>query len=334
MILVSGANGFIGQGLMKLLALRGVPARALVRDRTWGAGSDVCHFSGLDDLHALRGAMRGVDTVIHLAGRAHVLRETSTQPQDVFEAVNCQGTLNVAEAARGCGVKRFVFLSSTTVLGTETHGQPLQWDAPPQPRSPAAVSKSRAEAGLMEMASQGGMEWVIVRAPLVYGPGVKGNMALLLKALWRGLPLPFATVRNRRSMIGLENLADLLLLCATHPAAANRQFLASDGVDLSTPDLLRALGRALGKPARLMPLPPTFLSLLGRIAGKGDAIRNLCGSLELDISATRDLLGWNPPREPAEEIQAMADAFRSAQSRLVGRGASGSAKNRFSESQE
>lgn len=312
MILVTGANGFIGRGVGGLLVRRGTHFRALVRDRAYLGPGEPCSFSSLSDAPALRQAADGMDVVIHLAGRAHQFGKATANTLEGYLEVNCRGVLNMAEAARQSGVKRFVFLSSVNVLGTDSGETPFGSDTPAAPSSPAAQAKHQAELALMEMAEKHDFQVVILRTPMVYGPGAKGNLALFLKAVHKGLPLPFAGVRNRRSLIGLENLADLLIGCASHLAAANQVLLAGENPPLSTPELLTALGDALGKPARLFALPTPVLEMLGRLACKGEAVRSLCGSLEVDTDNTRQLLDWVPRRELQSEMQDMARCYLSS----------------------
>lgn len=241
--------------------------------------------------------MRGCDVVLHLAGRAHVMHEEALDPLGRFREVNTAGTLNLARQAAAAGVRRFVFASSIKVNGEETApNRPFRHDDAPRPADPYGVSKREAEDGLRALAATTGMEVVIVRPPLVYGPGVKANFLSLMRAVQRGLPLPLASVTgNRRSLVALDNLADLLITCVSHPAAAGQTFLVSDGEDLSTADLLRRMGRALHRPARLLPCPPPLLQMGATMLGKSAIGHRLLGNLQVDISHTRATLGWTPP---------------------------------------
>jgi nucleoside-diphosphate-sugar epimerase len=232
-----------------------------------------------------------------LAVRVHVMDDTSADPLAAFRQTNTAGTLNLARQAAAVNVRRFVFVSSVKVNGESTaKNLPFAATGAPAPQDPYGISKMEAEQGLRQIADETGMEVVIIRPPLVYGPGVKANFASLMRAVQRGIPLPLASVtHNRRSFVALDNLVDLLITCIDHPAAANQTFLVSDGEDLSTADLLRRLGQAMNKPARLFPVPPSLLQLGANLLGKGDMAQRLLGNLQVDISHTRNTLSWAPP---------------------------------------
>lgn len=241
-------------------------------------------------------ALQGVSAVLHCAARVHVMAEAAANPLDEFRRVNVQGTLNLARQAAASGVRRFVFVSSIKVNGEATPtGSSFTADDLPTPLDAYGISKMEAEQGLREIASQTGMQVVIVRPPLVYGPGVKANFAAMMRWLQRGVPLPLGAIHNQRSLVALDNLVDLLVTCITHPAAANQTFLVSDGEDVSTTELLRRMGQAMGKPARLLPVPANWLQLAAMLVGKRAVAQRLCGSLQVDIEKTRQLLGWSPP---------------------------------------
>ena len=225
------------------------------------------------------------------------MAERAHNPLVEFRRVNVDGTLNLGRQAAAAGVRRFVFVSSIKVNGEDTpSGRRFSNGDAPTPQDPYGISKMEAEQGLRQIAADTGMEVVIVRPPLVYGPGVKANFAALMRAVQRGIPLPLTSVtHNRRSFVALDNLVDLLITCIDHPAAANQTFLVSDGEDLSTADLLRRLGSAMEKPARLFPVPPSLLQLGANLLGKGDMAQRLLGNLQVDISHTRQTLGWTPP---------------------------------------
>ncbi|HDR14018.1 MAG TPA: NAD-dependent epimerase/dehydratase family protein [Desulfobacteraceae bacterium] len=249
------------------------------------------------DLSASRDPLEdvgGLDAVVHLAARAHVLDEKELDPLDEYRRVNVQGSLRVAGSAARHGAERFVFISSIGVNGNRSF-RPFKASDPPAPVGPYAVSKHEAETGLNRLCADLGMELVIIRPPLVYGPSAPGNFGRLVKVVRSGLPLPFAAVRNKRSLVALVNLVDLITVCIDHPAAAGRIFPAADGEDISTPSLIRKLARAAGRPARLFPVPPALLTLLGRLTGRGADMEKLTGSLEVDISDTCETLGWRPP---------------------------------------
>lgn len=309
-ILVTGANGFVGRELCRQLGQVGVHARASLRTPADSASGVETVVTGDLSAHTdWTHALTGVDAVVHLAARVHVMHEGRHDPLAAFRRVNVDGTRQLAQQAVKAGVQRFVYASSIKVNGESTTGTPFRADDAPQPGDAYAQSKLEAELALQEIARGTGMEIVIVRPPLVYGPGVKGNFLSMMRVLQRGVPLPLASCANRRSFVGLTNLVDLLVQCVLHPAAANETFLAADGEDLSTPELLRRLARALGRKARLLPFPPTMLRVAASIAGRPGFYERLCGSLLVDASKTRELLGWRPPSTVDEELARTAHWF-------------------------
>jgi nucleoside-diphosphate-sugar epimerase len=257
-------------------------------------------------------ALRNVDRVVHLAARVHVMNEKSSNPLSEFRRVNVDGTANLARQAAAAGIRRFIFLSSIKVNGESTQDRlPFTADDLPAPGDPYGVSKYEAEQVLRQIAAETGMEVVIIRPPLVYGPGVKANFESMMRWLTRGVPLPLAAVTyNRRSLVALDNLVDLIVTCLNHPAAANQTFLASDGEDLSTVDLLRRMGEALGKPARLFYMPPALLEFGAQVLNKSSIYQRLCGSLQIDITKTSQLLGWTPPVSVNEGLRRAAEGLR------------------------
>lgn len=307
-ILVTGASGFVGARLVGLLRDGG--DEVVGSGRTGRGGLLAMGEIGPDtDWSA---ALDGVEAVIHLANRAHVMKETEADPLALFRRVNAEGSLGLARQAVEKGVRRLVFVSSIKVNGEATTGRPFTASDNPSPQDAYGLSKWEAEQRLGELAARTGLDLVVVRPPLVYGPGVKGNLHTLMTAVGKGLPLPLGRVDNRRSLIGLDNLCHLLALCARSPAAAGRTFLARDGEDLSTSDLIRRLGRAMGRPARLLPVPPALLRLAGRLTGRSAAVDRLLGSLEIDDSLTRGQLGWAPPVSVDDGLKAMAAGGRDA----------------------
>ena len=247
-------------------------------------------------LNVASAEMADVATVIHLAARVHVMHDTASDPLAAFREVNLDATLELASQAAAAGARRFVFVSSVKVNGEATApGRAVTERDVPAPQDAYAISKWEAEQGLRQIAASTGMEVVIIRPPLVYGPGVKANFAALMRAVQRGMPLPLGAVQNLRSLVGLDNLVDFIITCARHPAAANQTFLVSDGADISTPDLVRAIARASGRPARLLSVPVGLLASLAALLGKRAAVDRLCSSLQLDISKARGLLQWAPP---------------------------------------
>ena len=297
--LLTGATGFVGAALARRLQAQGADVSALVRvplaPPQAPAISAVCvgePWSAAD----FGAALAGVATVVHLAARVHVMRDAATDPLAAFRAVNVAATLNLARQAAASGVKRFVFVSSVKVNGEYTLPMHAFTEAdPPSPQDAYGLSKSEAELGLRALEAKTGMEMVIIRPPLVYGPGVKANFAALAGAVQRGWPLPLGAIHNRRSLVALDNLVDMIVTCLSHAGAAGQIFLVSDGHDLSTTELVQGLGRAIRVPARLIPVPAWALRAGAGLLGRGDAVHRLCGNLQVDISKARSLLGWVPP---------------------------------------
>jgi nucleoside-diphosphate-sugar epimerase len=293
-ILITGINGWVASALAIHCRSLDLQVRGSARLQT---GADVVSVGEINANTDWTQALRGCDAVIHLASRVHVMHETVLNPLAAFREVNTAGTLCLARQATAYGIRRFVFVSSIKVNGESTPmGRPFRPDDPPAPQDAYAISKCEAESDLRGIAATSGMEVVIVRPPLVYGPGVKGNFATMIRAVSRGIPLPLASItHNRRSLVAIDNLVDFLALCARHPAAANQTFLISDGMDLSTATLLHKLAKAMNRPARLMPFPTTALAWCARIAGQGALIDRLLGNLQVDQSKNLAILGWTPP---------------------------------------
>lgn len=309
-ILVTGANGFVGSALCARLLRDGAAVRAAVRSQPDGVGAiAIGSISSETDWTA---ALRSVDQVVHLAARVHVFNDKSTDPLAEFRQVNVEGTANLAHQAAAAGVRRFVYLSSIKVNGEFTQeGHTFTADDAPAPEDPYGVSKHEAEQALRQIAADTGIEVVIIRPPLVYGPGVKANFESMMRWLAWGVPLPLATVtQNRRSLVALDNLVDLIVTCLSHPAAANQTFLVSDCEDLSTADLLKRMGAALGYPARLFRLHPGLLKLGAALVRKPGIYQRLSGSLQLDIAKTGQLLGWSPLVSVDEGLRRAAESFR------------------------
>ncbi len=295
-VLVTGANGFVGRALCAEAVARGMAVRGITR-ASGDLPISVENFAvgGIDGNTDWQDVLTGCEVVVHLAARVHVMADSAAKPLEEFRRVNVQGTLNLAREAAAAGVRRFVFVSSIGVNGAETFQRPFAAHDEVAPHSPYAVSKYEAELGLQALAAATGMEVVIIRPPLVYGSGAPGNFGSLMRWLKRGVPLPLGAIHNQRSLVALDNLVDLIVTCLTHPAAANQTFLVSDGEDVSTTELLRRMGQALGRPARLIPVPVSWLKLAAAMVGKQDVAQRLCGSLQVDIEKTRRLLGWTPP---------------------------------------
>jgi nucleoside-diphosphate-sugar epimerase len=300
-VAITGANGFVGRGLVSALAARGQTVRPLVRSATTGTALGVGDIGANTDWSA---ALAGVECVIHAAARVHVRAETAADPLVAFRAVNVAGTRRLAEHAAAAGVRRLVFVSSVKVNGERTAPRtPFVASDPPAPVDAYGLSKWEAEQALHRVAETTGLEVVVVRPPLVYGPGVGANFLQLLGLVERGWPLPLGAVENRRSLVALDNLVDLLIRCIDHPAAAGRTFLVSDDRDLSTPELIRGLAAALGRKACLLPVPQSLLRMGARFAGRAAEGERLLGSLQVDITATRDALAWTPPISVEEGLR-------------------------------
>jgi nucleoside-diphosphate-sugar epimerase len=296
-LLITGASGFIGRRLAALAAARGLPTRLATRtpDSMSAAGSDVVQTPALDGDADWMRVLQGIDAVAHCAARVHVLRERSVDPRSEYRRVNVDSTLRLARCAAIAGVRRFIFLSSIGVNGSETFGRPFRMEDPASPDTHYAWSKYEAEEGLRRLSHETGLEVVVLRPPLVYGYGAKGNWETLVRWVGSGVPLPLGAIHNKRSLMGVDNLVDLMLLCAHHPAAANRTFLVSDGEEISTTELVKAMAGALGRRLRLIPVPAAWLRFAARLSGRTDAVRKILGSLEIDSSASRRELGWSPP---------------------------------------
>lgn len=276
-LLITGATGFVGQRLLDVL------------------GSTAQTLSTRSDAVTWSVALKQKQCVIHLAARVHQMHEQDADSLLQYRKVNVENTLTLANQAAACGVARFVFVSSVKVNGEQTVlGHPFREDDVPAPQDPYGISKMEAEQGLRAIAQRTGMEVVIIRPPLVYGPGVKANFALLLRAIKRGVPLPLGAIHNQRSLVGIDNLVDFICTCLNHPLAANETFLVSDGHDLSVPELVRGLADAMGVKAHLMPIPVAALRLCATLLRKRDAVNRLRENLQVDINKAQKLLSWTP----------------------------------------
>jgi UDP-glucose 4-epimerase len=269
-------------------------------------------FRVISDLHAedeLQRALSGVDYVVHLAARVHVMNETAADPTAAFRSTNVEGTKRLASLSAAAGVKRFIYMSSIKVLGERTVDRPFMHGDPPSPSDPYSVSKHEAEIALRSIGRATGMEVVILRPPMIYGPGVGGNMRRLMELVSSGIPLPFGAIRNRRTMIALPNLCDVIAVSLRHPEAAGECFLVADDTSLSTPELITAIADSMGKLARLVSVPVPLLDWVGRLTGRRAEVRRLCESLEIDTSHTRRRLGWWPRVSPVEGVQLTVDDY-------------------------
>ena len=296
-ILLTGATGFLGNRLATTLHSNpDVDLSVAVRRHVVMPASQIVEVLGLDSNTDWSTSLVNKKVVIHAAARAHVMKDEKADPLVEYRRVNVDGTLKLARQAAVAGVQRFIFISSIKVNGEQTLlGQPFTADDVPAPEDAYGISKWEAEQGLQQLASETGMEVVIIRPPLVYGPGVKGNFSSMMKLVAKGIPLPLGSIDNQRSLVALDNLVDMIITCIDHPAAANQVFLAADGHDLSTTELLRSVARAMGKPSRLIPVPSSLLMLGATLIGRKAMAQRLLGSLQVDISKARDLLGWEPP---------------------------------------
>jgi nucleoside-diphosphate-sugar epimerase len=313
-VLLTGATGFIGGALLRRCASgQPWPLRVSVRRPfpDLPAGVESVLVADLSPDTNWSQAVDQVDAIVHAAGRGYQMRDLSTDPLVEYRRVNVAATLNLARQAVAAGVRRFVFLSSIKVNGETTRpGQPFTSDDTPAPADPYGISKHEAELGLRQLAEETGLEVVIIRPVLVYGPGVKGNFLSVMRRLHQGVPLPLGAITaNKRSLVAVDNLVDLVVSCLHHPAAAQQTFLVSDGEDLSTTELLRRTAAALGRPARLIPVPAPVLGLGARLLGKTGFAQRLCGSLQVDIGKTRQLLGWAPPMSVTDALERTAQHF-------------------------
>ncbi len=304
-ILVTGATGFIGQAVVNTLHTQQVPVLAGVRHHSTAISEDITQIE-LGELATATdhsAILNDVDIIIHTAARAHILHTTNLDPLTEFRKVNTTGTLMLAQQAAAAGVKRFIFISSIKVNGESTHnGQLFTPELTGIPTDPYGLSKYEAEQGLMNLAKTTNMQVVIIRPPLVYGPGVKANFANLVKWIDRGIPLPFGAINNKRSLIALDNLVSFIIHCRHHPKAANEIFLVADESDISTTQLLQKVAQALGKKARLLPISTTWMTFSAHLIGKQNLSSRLFDSLQLDSSKAIDLLGWQPVVSIEEQL--------------------------------
>lgn len=309
--MLTGGSGFLGKHLLN--KLNKYQVRVLDRNLT-KKDNQVTYFkSSIDSQSKYSLLLENVDTVIHCAARVHVMNEQSSNPLNEFREVNTAGTMNLARQAAEIGVKRFIFISSIKVNGESTEiGKPFRASDERRPEDFYGQSKSEAEEQLFELAKETGLEVVIIRPTLVYGPGVKANFASLLNLVSKGLPLPFGCItENKRSLVSVKNLVDLIVTCIEHPNAVNQVFLVSDDNDVSTASMVQHMSQALGKPSRLLPVPLWCYRLAGKVTGKTHVVNRLLGSLQVDITHTKNTLGWTPPQTLEEGFKETADAFLS-----------------------
>ena len=315
-VLITGATGFVGRALCLSMEAAGWQVRAVSRSQGFqpivSARVEYHQVKSINSETDWSGLLDGVSVVIHLAARVHIMQDTATDPLKEFRRVNLYGTERLARQAAAAGVKRFVFMSTIGVNGDNSGSHPYTERDTPHPHNPYSVSKYEAELDLEKIAAKTGMEVVVIRAPLVYGPGNPGNFLSLLRIVAKGVPLPFASLANARSLVFVGNLVNALAACSIHPAAAGRTYLVSDGEDVSTPYLIRRTARALCVPTRLFPFPIQLMILAGKATGKSAAVNRLTGSLTVDSSRIRDELGWQPPFSMEDGLRETAEWFKKA----------------------
>ena len=312
MIIVTGATGFVGREVVASAVRQGLAVRAASRRAPDAgvAGATFVRAPELDARSDWRRTLEGAAVVVHTAARVHVMKDRAVEPLAEYRRANVAGTAAIATQAAAVGVRRFVFISSIKVNGERTvAGRPFHASDHVAPTDPYGISKREAECALFAIQAKTGMEVVVIRPVLVYGPGVKANFATMMRWVRRGVPLPFGAVHNARSLVALPNLVDLVLTCVRHPAAAGETFLVSDGDDLSTTQLLRRLAGALDVRSRLVPVPAVALRLAARLAGAEDLACRLLDSLQVDIEPTRKVLSWTPPMSVEDALRTTASAY-------------------------
>ncbi len=309
-VLITGATGFVGNALIKNLLSDEYQIVAAIRSDQSILGLDVetVNVGNISAKTDWSKALSAVDVVIHCAARAHIMNDAVAEPLDEFRKVNTAGTLNLARQAAEAGVRRFISISSIGVNGT-CNAKPFLEVDKVNPQGPYAISKYEAEQGLLALAIETGMEIVIIRPPLVYGVNAPGNFASLLKWMKKGIPLPFGAVNNQRSFVALDNLVSFITYCIDYPKAANEIFLISDGEDVSTTELLQKVAKAFGKKALLLPIPVSLMTLAAKALGKSDVANRLFGSLQVDSSKAKELLGWEPVITMDEQLKKTAEAY-------------------------
>lgn len=308
-LLVTGASGFVGSTLLEKLST--LSTVALGRTIPIGLPESQFHQLNIDSKTDYSTALQGVETIIHLASRVHIMNDEAEVPLEEYREVNTYGTLNLAKQAIKAGVKRFIFISSIKVNGESSQlSKPFTSSDPHSSQDDYGLSKSEAELGLLEVAEGSGMDVVIIRPTLVYGPGVKANFASLMNLVSKGIPLPFGCItNNKRSLVSVDNLVDLIITCIDHPKAANQVFLVSDDFDVSTSAMVREMAIALRKPTRQLPVPVWLYKLVGKLFNKSDVVSRLTGSLQVDISHTKETLGWMPPQTLQAGFKQTANSF-------------------------
>ncbi len=307
-LLITGASGLVGSAAVEAALEKDFDVLGQVRERRVDGVPTFNSEVSLDTDWTK--ALEGVDCVVHCAARVHQMNDASISPIEAYREVNTFGTLNLARQAADNNVKRFVFISSIKVNGEFTASNaPFVNDSEHVPTDPYGLSKYEAEQGLWEIASKTGLEVVIIRPPLVYGPGVKANFLSMMRWVEKGIPLPLGAIHNVRSLVFLDNLVDLILTCCVHPNAKGEVFLVSDNNDVSTSQLLNVVAKAMSKSDRMLPIPMSWLNLAARLIGKPQIAQRLCGNLQVDISHTMDTLSWKPPYSFEAGVKKTVDAY-------------------------
>lgn len=312
-IFVTGATGFVGKALVNELVVEDYDVVAAVRNQSTELPIGVEQkligdLSLLNDQNTITDTLRTVDVVIHTAARVHIMDERAVDPLTAFRKINVNATVSLAKQAASAGVKRFIYLSSIKVNGESTNNkQPFGERDEPAPEDAYGQSKLEAETALFELARTTSMEVVVIRPPLIYGPGVKANFASMIKLVNKGIPLPLGAITNQRSILGIDNLVNFILLSMTHPAAANDVFLVADGIDVSTTDLLKKIAKAYNQPPRLLSVPVSVMTFVAKLTGKQNITDRLFGNLQIDISKARRLLGWKPITTIDQQLKKIAE---------------------------
>ena len=306
-ILITGATGFVGRALFENLKFKkkySIHLSTRANQEQLFEGEKAFNIGEIDANTNWKDALDGVDCIVHCAARAHMTEKKQTDSLNAYRTINVDGTRNLAKQAVSIGIKRFIFLSSIKVNGEGTiASKSFKYNDISQPEDAYGISKWETEKALLEISKQTGLEVVIIRPPLVYGEGVKGNFFRLLDIVYKQIPLPFASVNNLKSMVAVDNLVDLIICCIDHPKASGKTFLVSDGEDLSTSDLIIKLSKFMDKSPRLFQVPQLIIQLIGRLVGKSLEVKRLLGSLRVDNSYTREILGWSPALSLDEELK-------------------------------
>ncbi|MFA0237736.1 UDP-glucose 4-epimerase family protein [Vibrio sp. 10N.222.55.C7] len=308
-ILVTGSTGFVGSRVVELARERDWNVTSVVRKQIEPLTNSLV-IPSIDGSTDWSGAFEGVDCVVHCAARVHQMNESELDAQAAYREINTLGTLNLAKQAVEAGAKRFVFVSSIKVNGEFTEpGSPFQPDLSNIPQDPYGLSKYEAEVELNQLSKETGLEVVIIRPPLVYGPGVKANFLSMMRMIDKGIPLPFGAIKNQRSLVYLENLCSLILTCCQHPSAPGHTFLASDNHDVSTTQLMQTIALSMNKTPRLLPIPMSWIQLVASVLKKQHIAQRICGSLQVETRLTKEILGWVPPVTFEEGIKKTVDAY-------------------------